>query len=159
MNAPMPLPSQHFNVPGIPGSPPRSGAQKGIAATTGISGRILIVEDEYFVALSTEASLGDAGYDVIGVESTGEAALARAISEKPDLILMDIRLAGKMDGIDAALALLPHGLRVVFASAHSDAVTRGRGNAAQPLGWLFKPFSGDELVLAVARALERRRPT
>jgi 1,2-diacylglycerol 3-beta-glucosyltransferase len=122
-----------------------------------LGNRILIVEDETIVALWIEAFLGDAGFKVIGVETTGEAAVVRAIEERPDLILMDIRLSGTMDGIDAALALLPHGLRVVFASAQWDAVTRARGNAAQPLGWLFKPFSTDELVVMVERALERQR--
>ncbi|WP_439532538.1 response regulator [Polymorphobacter sp.] len=116
--------------------------------------RILIVEDEYFVALTMEDALTDAGYEVIGVEVSGEEAVVRVQAERPDLILMDIRLAGTMDGIDAALQLRPIGSRVLFSSAHSDGATRARGQEAQPVGWLTKPFTTTSLLAAVARALQ-----
>ena len=153
------LPTLSATPPGTPGAPPHSSADRAPAEGPKIGSRILIVEDEYFVALTIEDALVDAGYDVVGVEASAEAAILRALEAGPDLILMDIRLAGKMDGIDAALELRRHGLRVLFASAHSDDATRERGEEARPLGWLTKPFSGSELVASVRRALDRKAQT
>ena len=73
----------------------------------------------------------------------------------PDLVLMDIRLAGDLDGIETALALRAQGVRSVFASANSDPGTVRRGETAQPLGWLRKPFSDHVLIAAVEAALAK----
>ncbi len=116
-------------------------------------GRILIVEDDYLVGLSNEMALTDAGFDVIGVVDSGEAALLQVGETPPDLVLMDIRLAGEMDGIETALVLCAQGIRSVFASANSDPGTLSRGETAQPMGWLRKPFSDHELISAVEAAL------
>lgn len=105
------------------------------------------------MALSNEMALTEAGFEVIGVVDSGEAALLQARETPPDLVLMDIRLAGKIDGIEAALALRAQGIASIFASANSDPGTLTRGEAAQPLGWLRKPFSDHELVSAVEAAL------
>lgn len=150
-------PATRFAIPSAGRSfpPPGPSSDPEPAESPRLGGRVLVVEDEYFVALTIQDALLDAGYEVVGVETSGEAAILRALSEMPDLILMDIRLAGKMDGIGAALQLKEHGLRVLFASAHSDEATRRRGEEARPLGWLTKPFSGAELVAAVAEALSR----
>ena len=118
-------------------------------------GRILIVEDDYLMALSNEMALTDAGFEMIGVVDSGEAALMEVGNISPDLVLMDIRLAGDMDGIETALALRAQGVRSVFASANSDPGTVRRGETAQPLGWLCKPFSDHVLIAAVEAALAK----
>lgn len=117
--------------------------------------RLLIVEDEYFVALTMEQALTDAGYDVIAIVTRGEEAIALALKERPDLVLMDIRLAGDMDGYQAAAELRQLGFRSIFASAHADERSRAQGEAADPLGWLAKPFTREALVVVVADALSR----
>jgi DNA-binding NarL/FixJ family response regulator len=116
--------------------------------------RILIVEDDFLVAADVEAALLDAGFEIAGIAETAETALASVVAEKPSLVLMDIRLAGSRDGIDTAIELYrDHGIRCLFASAHSDALARSRAGAAKPLGWLQKPYSMGRLVEAVNRAL------
>ncbi|AMN42285.1 response regulator [Rhodoplanes sp. Z2-YC6860] len=116
--------------------------------------RILIVEDDFLVASDVEAALLDAGFDVVGVAETADTAIALARSQKPALILMDIRLVGPRDGIDTAIAIYrDQGIRSLFASAHSDALARSRAAPAEPLGWLQKPYSMGRLVDAVKEAL------
>lgn len=116
--------------------------------------RILVVEDNYFVALSVETALLDAGYEVIGVVDSGEEALQSVADAAPDLVLMDIRLAGELDGIDTAVAL--HGMNIasLFASAHCDDAIRARAAAADPRGWLVKPFTDAQMLAAVRQALD-----
>lgn len=117
--------------------------------------KVLIVEDEHLVAMDIEATLHDAGFAVVGVAASAEQAIALARSDRPDLVIMDIRLAGMRDGVDAALELFrDSGLRCIFATAHNDAATRMRAEAASPLGWLAKPYQPETLVRAVHRALE-----
>lgn len=118
-------------------------------------GRVLIVEDDYLVALSSEMALLDAEFDVLGVCASGEAALEQALATRPDLVLMDIRLAGAMDGIETALALREHGIPCLFASANSDPGMVARGHAAMPLGWLRKPFSEAALVAMVEESFQK----
>jgi DNA-binding NarL/FixJ family response regulator len=126
----------------------------GAAKEPAAPARILIVEDDFLVASDVEAALLDAGFDVVGVAETGDAAIAFAISQKPALILMDIRLAGPRDGIDTAIEIYRHHrIRCLFASAHSDALARRRAAPAEPLGWLQKPYSMGRLVDAVRKAL------
>ena len=122
-------------------------------------GRVLVVEDEYFVALAAEEALAAAGFEVVGVAATAEEAVEIARAERPDLVLMDIRLAGVRDGIDAAAEIRSGlGIPSLFATAHSDAATRARGEgAAAPMGWLTKPYAPTELAAAVAAALAKLR--
>ena len=116
--------------------------------------RILVVEDDYFVALDLEGGLRDAGLQVVGPVPTADEAIALARVENPVLAVMDIRLAGEKDGIDAALALYRElGIRCIFASAHVEPPYRQRAAPAEPLGWVQKPYSIDTIVAAVKRAL------
>ena len=135
------------------GATPKSGPTIGLGPSADRA-RILIVEDNYFVALSVESALLDAGYDVVGVVDSGEEALQSVAEAAPDLVLMDIRLAGELDGIDTAIAL--HGMNIasIFASAHCDDAIRARGAAADPRGWLVKPFTDAQMLAAVRLALE-----
>jgi CheY-like chemotaxis protein len=107
--------------------------------------RILIVEDDYLIAMQTEAALTAAGFNVVGTATTAEEAVALAGDERPFLAVMDIRLASRRDGIDAARELFHDlGIRCIFATAH-DA----------PLGWLAKPYTMSTLVVLVTEALAK----
>jgi two-component system, response regulator PdtaR len=115
--------------------------------------RILIVEDDYLVAMQMEAALTDAGFEIAGVASSAEEALELAAARGPALVVMDVRLGGRRDGIDAALELFgSHAIRCVFATAHYDAKVRARAQPAAPLAWLPKPYAMPALVGAVRRA-------
>ena len=118
-------------------------------------GRILVVEDDFLVALQMESALTDAGLEVAGVAASGEDAIELAMSEKPRLVVMDIRLAGDRDGIDTALQLFAeHGIRCIFATAHHDEQSRRRAAPARALGWLHKPYTMTSLVGMVRTALD-----
>ena len=118
--------------------------------------RILVVEDDYFVALDLEGGLRAAGMEVLGPVPTAVAAIALAKAEHPLLAVMDIRLAGEKDGIDVALELYRTlGIRCIFASAHADSPYRQRAAAAEPLGWVQKPYTIGAVVAAVKQALPR----
>jgi len=120
--------------------------------------RILIVEDETIVAMDLAAGLRRLGYEVIATARTGEGAVASAATLLPDLVLMDIRLKGKMDGIDAAAIIhREHHIPVVFLTAHADLRTVERAQDAAPYGYLVKPFDESDLHRAVAIALTRAR--
>ncbi len=119
--------------------------------------RVLVVEDDYFVSMEIEAVLLDIGCEVVATSSTAEEALSIAGRERPDLILMDIRLAGRMDGIEAAARIHNElGIRSLFVTANSDPGTFARGEAANPLGWVPKPFAARQLADAVTTILRSR---
>ena len=142
-----------------PSTVPQKADDQDPAADLGHAGRILIVEDDYMVALSNEWALTDAGFEVVATVASGEEALVTATKARPDLVLMDIRLAGTMDGIDAALVLRVRGIPCIFASANTDPGTVARAEAAEPLGWIRKPFTDAELVIAISKAMGRLRGT
>jgi DNA-binding NarL/FixJ family response regulator len=117
--------------------------------------RILIVEDDFLVASDMEAALTEAGFTLAGVASSAEEAVELAKAEQPAMAVMDIRLAGKRDGIDAALELFRTlGIRCVFATAHYDDATKARAEPARPLAWVPKPYAMTSLVDAVRAALK-----
>jgi two-component system, response regulator PdtaR len=116
--------------------------------------RIQIVEDQYFVAMDCQQALEDAGFECTGLAASAERALELATRDHPDLLLMDIRLSGAMDGVEVATRIYKeHGIRSIFSSAHADSATRRRAEQAHPLGWLQKPFTPDHLVEAVKIAI------
>ena len=135
--------------------PPLVGPEGPSPATGGTElPRILIVEDEYLVSVELEARLSEAGFEVVGVATTASEALRLAAAERPVLIVMDIRLAGRQDGIDAAVSIYnTTGIRCIFATAHSEPQMRARAKAAYPLGWLSKPYQVDALVAMIRAAL------
>ena len=115
--------------------------------------RILIVEDDYLIATQIEEALSDAGFALAGVAASAEEATGLAVAERPDFVIMDIRLSGQRDGIDAALELFQrHGIRCIFATAHGDQDVRQRAQPARPFGWLQKPYSMASLVEAAREA-------
>jgi len=108
--------------------------------------RVLVVEDESIVALEIEDRLQKFGYSVCGVVPSGEEAVKKALELSPDLILMDIHLAGTMDGIEAAEEIRKHReIPIVFLTAYADRATVDRAKKAAPFGYIVKPF--DEQVL------------
>ena len=121
------------------------------------SARLLIIEDDYLVGLELEYHLTAAGFAVVGIAATVDEALAIAASEKPQLAIVDIRLAGERDGVDAAIELNgKFGIRSIFATAHADPETRERGAAANPIGWLQKPYTPETLIALINNTLRRR---
>jgi two-component system, response regulator PdtaR len=117
--------------------------------------RILVVEDDFLVAAEIEVALSEAGFDVAGVAATAEEAVALAQSQRPTLVVMDVRLTGERDGIHAAVEIFRTlGIRCIFATAHYDQDSLERAKPAMPFGWLQKPYSMVSLVNAVCRALK-----
>src|SRR4051795_12889414 len=97
-------------------------------------------EDDYLVAIGLEHNLQEAGFEVVGIAGTAEEAVGLAAELKPHLAIMDVRLAGRRDGVDAAIELhATYGIPSLFATAQGDPATRARAEAAQPAGWLMKP--------------------
>lgn len=120
--------------------------------------RLLIVEDEAITAVDLKCELTALGYEVVGLAQTTEEALQTAERHLPDLILMDITLAGKLDGVVAATAIRGSLQRpVVFLTAHDDAKTLERAMLAGPFGYVLKPFTGPELQAAIEVALHKHR--
>jgi PAS domain S-box-containing protein len=122
------------------------------------SPKILIVEDEQVVALDLERSLSGLGYRIVGVADNGRQAVQLAEANQPDLVLMDVRLRGPMDGITAA-----HEIRrrcqapVVYTTAYTNDETIERAKASAPFGFLVKPYRTKELNATIAMALHQHR--
>ena len=113
--------------------------------------RVLIVEDEGIIALDLRLRIENLGHTVAGVAHSGEAAVRQTAELAPDLVLMDIRLRGAMDGVDAASAIRQnHDTPIIYLSVHSDEKTRQRMAATRPLGYLEKPFDDAELESALS---------
>jgi CheY-like chemotaxis protein len=129
-------------------------------------GRVLLVEDEDLLADCTQASLQALGYSAVGVCATGEAAVAVASKERPDVTLMDIQLTGELDGIMAAAELRHQlDLPVIFLTAHADPPTLARAKITEPFAYVLKPFDlrdlqvSIELTLYKQQALKRQTQT
>jgi two-component system, response regulator PdtaR len=130
--------------------------RKGATEQVDKGGSILIVEDDFLIAMQAESALMDAGFSVSGVATTAEEALALAKQRRPVIVIMDIRLAGRRDGIDAAGDLFRElGVRCVFATAHDDQQTRARAEPFGPLGWLAKPYTMASLINLVREAIAK----
>ncbi len=115
-----------------------------------------MVEDEPLVARDIQSQLLDLGYACVGHATTGEDAIALADSLRPDLVLMDIQLAGEMDGITAAQAIRTQfALPVVFLTAFAERETLARAKHTEPFGYILKPFSDRELHTTIEMALYR----
>jgi len=115
---------------------------------------ILVVEDEPVIAADIKHTLQTQGYEVAAIKAAGEDALDYLVHGEADLVLMDIMLAGEMDGVQAAERIGGiYGLPVVFLTAYSDDDTLTRVKPTVPYGYLVKPFSGTELRITIETAL------
>lgn len=120
--------------------------------------RILVVEDEIIVAEDIKDSLEDLGYTVTAIADSGKKAIEKAAETQPNLVLMDIRLKGNMDGIQAAEQIWNRfNIPVVYLTANSDPNTLQRAKATEPFGYITKPFKERELHTAVDIALHRHK--
>jgi PAS domain S-box-containing protein len=116
--------------------------------------RILIVEDERVVALDIRYRLQSFGYNVTDIVVSGEDALARISETRPDLVLMDIKLKGEMDGVTAAEAIrLKFNIPVIYLTANSDPETLRRARITEPFGFILKPIEERELHTTIEMAL------
>lgn len=115
---------------------------------------ILIVEDENIVAKDLENRLKGLGYTVNAIVPSGEEAIERAANLQSDLVLMDIKLKGKVDGIVAAKQIRTlFNIPVIFITAYADEETLERAKATMPYGYILKPFEDRELRANIETAL------
>jgi PAS domain S-box-containing protein len=115
---------------------------------------ILIVEDSFIVAFHLQKTLESEGYTVVGTEASGEGALELLEKQKPDLVLMDIMLNGKLDGIETTrLIRMKYNLPVIYITALTDKETIQRAKITEPFGYLTKPFEDREIFTVIEMAL------
>jgi CheY-like chemotaxis protein len=117
-------------------------------------GKILIVEDEAIIAMEIENQLQSLGYEVTSIVDTGEKAIRKAEEDKPDLMLMDIRIKGEMDGIDTAEEIRNRfGIPVIFSTAYLDEERIDRAKITMPFGYVLKPIQERDLRVTIEMAL------
>jgi len=118
--------------------------------------KILVVEDEFIAARNIKNHLEGAGYQISALVPSGEEAVFQAETERPDLILMDIALNGKMDGIEAAWRIRSKiDIPVVYITALTNEDVVARAKETEPFGYITKPFAGTDLRVSVEMALHR----
>ncbi len=120
--------------------------------------RILIVEDEIIVATDIQTTLLSLGYDVLDIVSSGEEAIQKVQELQPDFVLMDIRLQGELDGIQAAEAIAEKfSVPILFLTAYADQKTLERAKLTKPMGYILKPFEERDLYTTIEIALYRHQ--
>ena len=121
---------------------------------TGLNRTVLVVDDEFLIAQGLQMQVEDMGLPVCGTAATAEAAIALAEVHRPAVILMDVRLDGQLDGVDAALAIHGSiGAKVIFITGSREPSTQARIAMDHPSAILFKPISSLQLRRAVDDAL------
>lgn len=120
--------------------------------------KVLIVEDELIVSADIAARLERMGYQVVGQADQAEQAVKICLEQQPDLVLMDIRLKGELDGIAAASRIRSYcPVPIVFLTAHADESTLQRAKITEPYGYILKPFEERELRIVVEVSLYRSK--
>jgi len=118
--------------------------------------KILIVEDERNIARYIKESLESFGIDAIRIAVSGEEAIQKVKEMKPDVVLMDIVLKGKMDGIEAAEIIKGQlGTPIIYITAYSDDQHVKRAKATNPIGYLLKPFHIGDLQQGIEFAMQQ----
>ena len=116
------------------------------------------MEDEWVIAEDIQQSLEKLGYAVTSIEASGEKAVQKAEEDKPDLILMDIVLKGKIDGIEAAKQIHSRfNIPVIYITAYDNKSILERAMIAEPFGYLLKPFEERELHTTIEMALYKHK--
>jgi len=119
---------------------------------------VFIVEDEALIAMELRDRLTKLGYDVCGHALRGEAAIEPILSSQPDVVLMDIHLAGQLDGIETARRLRGQiDCAVIFVTAYSDDALLHKAGEVDPYAYLVKPFQERDLHTTIQMALRRRQ--
>ena len=122
------------------------------------SEKIMVVEDEWVVADQLCRDLKDLGYTVCSTASTGDEAIRKAEADRPDLILMDIVLKGKMNGIEAADRIASQfNIPVLYLTAYTNSEYIERAKQTNPFGYLVKPYNQKELYATIEMALHKHR--
>jgi len=120
--------------------------------------KVMIVEDEAIIALDIESHLTRVGFEVTGMAYSAAEAFQLIEQKMPDLVLMDIRINGDMDGIEAAgLIRSRYGLPVIYLTAHADEATLDRAEATEPFGYIVKPLEHFKIKAVITMALRRNR--
>ncbi len=118
--------------------------------------KILVVEDEFILAINLQETLESLGYTVVDITDSAVSAITKAKELRPNLILMDIRLRGKQDGIQAAEQIWnTQQIPVIYVTGHSDRITVERATLTSPFGYILKPIKEQELYVAIQTALNR----
>ncbi|MDR9415359.1 MAG: response regulator [Gracilimonas sp.] len=116
------------------------------------SKKILIVEDDMIISLVVENMIKKLGHTLVGKSASGEEAIDLALEHKPDVVLMDIRLKGNIDGIEAVIRIKEHiDTEVIYLTGNSDKVNYDRAKATECIDLISKPFTIGELT----RSLEQ----
>jgi PAS domain S-box-containing protein len=119
--------------------------------------RIMLVDDEAIITMQLEKRLSTMGYEVVGVASSGEESVHMARKLKPDLVLMDIVMPGRVDGIDAASRIRSElDIPIIFLTAFADEANINRAKGAEPFGYIVKPFHEEEVRASIEVALHKR---
>ena len=118
--------------------------------------KILVVEDEMIIAAKISMQLTGLGYEVTGILSRGEEAISHVQENKPDIVLLDINLKGKVDGIATALQLQKIAdIPIIFLTANADETTFNRAKAAKPFAFISKPYKQLDLQRAIELTISR----
>jgi len=119
--------------------------------------RVMIVEDDRVIARDIRTQVSRMGHSVVGMTASGEEAVTLAAAEQPDLVLMDIRLEGEMDGIEAAQRIRSKNrIPVVFLTAYGNEEIMRRASLTEPFGYLLKPFDEPQMRTVIQMALYKR---
>jgi len=119
---------------------------------------VFIVEDEAIVANDIKETLKSMGYNVVGIAKSGELAIEKVKEMKPELVLMDIHLAGQMDGIEAAGQIHSlYDIPVIYLTAHADTELLERAKITEPYGYVLKPYDERELHSVIEIALYKHK--
>ena len=120
--------------------------------------RIIIVEDEIIVSTDLAGILKNLGYTILAAVDSGEELIKIIENKKPDIVLMDIILAGRMDGIEAAEAIRKSlDIPIIYITAHADEKTIERSKETDPAGYILKPFNPNELYFMIETAVYKYR--
>ena len=118
--------------------------------------KILVVDDEAIITMQLEERLSALGYEVMGMAASGEESIEKARRLTPDIVLMDIVMPGKMNGIEAAKKINEEmGIPVVFVTSYADDAIIAKAKDARPYGYIVKPFNELEIKAAIEIALFR----
>ena len=118
--------------------------------------KILVVEDEMIIGAKISMQLTSLGYEVTGILPRGEEAILHVQQNKPDIILLDINLKGKIDGIETARQIqLQNNIPVIYLTANSDEATFNRAKPTRPAAFISKPFKQLDLQRAIELTISR----
>jgi CheY-like chemotaxis protein len=119
---------------------------------------VIVVEDDAIIRADIEETLHRLGHEIGAALDNGEDALREVDAQKPDLVLVDIRIRGAFDGVETVRRIRTRSdVPVVYLTSHSDAATFERANETRPNGYLIKPFHERELRTAIEEAMRSSR--